>query len=267
MRVNQLSGNIILKRFTQRDPDELGTADYWDHVVTKLRRLAPYPYYVNDFEIELWHMSDPRLDEERRKGIANLEDYNTSKPGCQVAAGLNFGTHRIEIGLFPQVWKHDVNNYAPLAYGQIERAEGILAHELGHRYDHWTGFNENDQVGQVLRAYFDTIRPNQGHNFTEDFAEVYRAVYGGQNNTFSDGKEYAPSVDVKVFMYLLKDLRIEMLDSNQITGLNYGYFSDVGHAIWWKEYKRPWWSPWTFENWYALNEDRKLYEWINGKWQ
>lgn len=264
-RRNLIHG-VTLERYIHpgRNPDELGTAYQWSALIQQLHILSPIGVAVENFTLEIWHMSHPQLDEERRQRIANLEDFDVDKDGCQVAAGLNWGTSRIEIGQFPFAWRHDVNDYAPIAEGQLNRAMGVLSHELGHRYWHVCGLSDGSQESQALVNLFDELRPKQGHNIWEDFAECYRAMHGATAGTFSDGKEFNPSTHLQTFMRFLFDIRQYM--SGTITGLAYGHDSGVGDLIYWKQTVKEWWWPWPEEKWRGMTHTGKRVAWSGGKW-
>lgn len=265
-RRNLIHG-VTLERYIHpgRNPDELGTVNQWNALIQQLHILSPIGANVEGFTLELWHMSHPDLDAERRKGIANLEDYDPGRDGCQVAAGLNWGTSRIEIGQFPFAWRHDVNEYTPIAEGQLNRAMGVLSHELGHRYWHVCGLSDGSQESQALTNLFDVLRPKQGHNIWEDFAECYRAMYGATAGAFSDGREFTPSSALKTLMRFMWDIKSYM--TGTITDMRFGHDAGVGDLIYWNETLNQWWWPWPQSVWRGMTHDGKRVVWSSNKWQ
>lgn len=258
---DRLTDGVKLDRWTEGDAWELGSREQWAELIANLDREAPTPVLVDNLHLEIFHMSHPELDRRRKAGLPTLEDYNLTVDGFQFAVGLNQDLSWIAIGLYSDNHSATDNTWKPIPYAQVERAFVVLGHELGHRYDHFVGAQKSDSKGQALTAAFNAIRPHQGHNFNEDWAECYLRFFGANGGKYSDKSSGYIKPEVRVLLTLASDFRAKA--SGSISDLKVTSYTSYGLCLQWKETH---WLFWTQYKMICL-DNRRLYTWINGAWQ
>lgn len=195
-----------LTRYSLGAEDELGTVDQWSQPMHDLYAVQPFPSLWQQLRrINAWHMDHAQLDAETAAKIANLQDYDTITPGCQVAAGLFFdGDRGIDVGVFPNGWTPDYNG--PRRFippNAVANAVSVLYHESGH-FLMWacrilSGQDDISKKASQLLTDF-AAGQNQASNLSEYFAELFRALVKG---TFSDEKAFTFPPDLKSLLLCL----------------------------------------------------------------
>lgn len=173
-----------LTRCAMGTADELGAPAFLEEPIHQMYAQHPFPSYQAGRKLTYWHMDHPELDRLTALKIANLQDYDTIKDGCQTAVGLQWPdppeSKGIEIGVSPANWQPDYTGPArPLTEQARRNARKAYSHEEGHRY-FWKSrvWKNEDDISRLLTQRFQELRPRQGHNEYEDGAEVFRALLG-----------------------------------------------------------------------------------------
>lgn len=186
--INIGKSKIKLKRFTvTNNPDEVGSLSVWYMAINDLYRQMPLDEFWDGTTIEVWNMDSPDLLRFFQEKKVHLKDFDPNTPGMQTAAELYFmgNSKHVAVGYWnPNPWGVD-----PLQF-----SIDVLSHGIGHMHHDICGFKDNESkscVHHALTDLFDAYRPHQaaGDSYHEDYAETYRALFGGVNvrGTFSDG--------------------------------------------------------------------------------
>ena len=205
-----------------------------------------FPELWNGGILEIWSSKRPDLP-------PLLKDVYPNKQGLQPALGLTTMGNAKKIQL--QVIHSETAD-------NIRVAKEALDHEFGHYYCDLCEIGENKQgIYKLLTDEFERIRPHQGANFYEDFAEVYRAILGfdSHKNKFSDNKTYNPPLVMKTYLKTAYWLS-QTLAYNDVYDLK--FFN--GWCRWKQKQGLWWWSSYTE---YALTEHWDRFINKNGKWE
>ncbi|MGV3526563.1 MAG: hypothetical protein ACO1RX_20260 [Candidatus Sericytochromatia bacterium] len=203
---DQLVHQASLTRYPMGHPDELGALSFWNQTLQQMYGQHPFPAFMDELDLILYHMDHPELDRMTAQRLANLQDFDTNAPGCQTAAGLYHHKDRLELGLFPYSWQAD---YTGPARGIPESsrlaARKTLCHEAGHFHADLCRFKHNDDdISRLLTNQFLNLRPHKaaGDNEDEDWAEVFRAILGSDETRgmFSDGQPFSPTAELRSLM-------------------------------------------------------------------
>ena len=191
---DRLTYGVILHRYyIGISPDEVGSISFWDQAVRELYAQINIPFMWEGLNLHIWHMGHPELDKRRALGEVTLEDYDLSKEGNQVAAGLFWDKSRLELGVFPPNYLPTAVAFYPVEDSARAFAKRTLSHEVGHYYSMLCGYQRNANYIQTrITEEFNNLRPNHAHNSEEDFAEVFRALFGIDEvrGYFSDNVSY-----------------------------------------------------------------------------
>lgn len=145
------------------NPDSVGTHELWARPIHEIYAQMPFPTLFNGLTVEVAHI-DTAVG-------AELKARN--------AAGLAWG------------WLRKIQ-FSVHANRPPEKAVLTFSHEFGHFYQ-WEcrlklDSEEADEITRHIRFHWDAMKPGQGHNDKEDWAEVCRAVFGCNRTrgTYSD---------------------------------------------------------------------------------
>ena len=180
-----VSGGVILQRYyTGNDPDQVGTAAFWDEYIKQMIKRLPLPQFWKNRVIKVIHGDSYYLNWLRENGKVGLEDVDLSKPGCQGVAGLFFDKdlEGLHIAVWPRDHKPDGISPHPLTPQQLYDARQTLVHEMGHGLAQWIEYDVNSQryICRQITKNLDLLMPSwvspgQGG---ERLAECYRAWMG-----------------------------------------------------------------------------------------
>ena len=180
-----VSGGVILQRYyTGNDPDQVGTAAFWDEYIKQMIKRLPLPQFWKNRVIKVIHGDSYYLNWLRENGKVGLEDVDLSKPGCQGVAGLFFFffLEGLQIAVWPRDHKPDGISPHPLTPQQLYDARQTLVHEMGHGLAQWIEYDVNSQryICRQITKNLDLLMPSwvspgQGG---ERLAECYRAWMG-----------------------------------------------------------------------------------------
>lgn len=179
----------------------VGTVEFWSQPVHEMYPQHPFKAFWAKLILNARHADSPAVQAELDQGIANEADYDLKKPGCQRAAGLYKG---LDLGIFiPVVPSYDGDKPRQIYEPDRIRARGVVSHETGHFHDDMCGaWTNRDDVTRLITARFLELRPGQGQNEVEDWAEVFRAVMGTNDTrgTYSDGNPANISPELRALM-------------------------------------------------------------------
>lgn len=229
---------VVIHRYYEGVADDLGTLVFWDTVLSELYAKMPFPAFWKGLDIHIVDMDNPSLKEANERGEANLRDYSKDQ-GLQTAAGLYWHRDKLEIAVFSN-WLHGVSNDT-LQKEMVLQAAKVLVHEIGHHHERESGCGATTWLGKIITEQFDLYRPRKSHNRSEDWAEVYRALFGGKDTIgyFSDNKPYTPNPTLYTLMKSAYWLNINLI-SKHITDLKF----NPGYVTWTE------WQLETFWVWY-----------------
>lgn len=198
---NLLNFNTLLIRWFLSTPDELGTTAYWQQPLDQLYAQMPFRGLFEKLKLNIWHMDHGELTWRVEHGQWCLKDYDTSKPGYQVADGLT--ASEIDLAVFPDGWRpEDTNQARPLPASALSHARKALSHEFGHWHQGQCRYGQSDPIAQKITQWWQANRPHQAGNEYEDWAECYRATHGADEcrGFFSDNKPFNPSPELYAFL-------------------------------------------------------------------
>lgn len=247
---HRISGGVILERYYAGDnPNQVGTAAFWDEFLIQMQRRLPFPDYWRDLKIKIIHGDSAYLDWLRKNGRVGLEDYDLSAPGCQGAAGLFFDktNEGLHLAIFPPGYTPDGISPHPLTVEQLFAARETMAHELGHLLAFMIEYGPNSQhficrqitknLDQLMPLW---VSPGQGG---ERLAECYRAWMGHDSaigktsdNRAIPAANYPAAATLLICSYWLK---------TNLQGTPIDAFTVTPERCEWDEYEfyNPWWSP------------------------
>jgi hypothetical protein len=232
-----LKYGMMLHRYTPGDNfDELGTVAQYNLLADQLLMQFGYAPLLQGVGIHLYHMDCDSLDDETKRGIVNLQDYNLTKEGHQTASGLYWNREKLQLGVFPFDWSADyIGPYRRITEYGRNRAALTLAHEFGHHAARaW--FDVKKPICQELRRLWElNSSPNQTTS-GEKVAEDYRALMGtdATRGTFSNGVKYTKADNPKLYTILrLANPLTEKLKDKIIK--NVQLYQD--HSIQWQEFE------------------------------
>lgn len=229
--------------------DSMGTVEFWNVPIHQIYAQMPYKALFNGLDKNIWDEKNNTLEQVKaQQKEPCLLDYDINTPGNQRAVGLHWSNqNRIDL-LVAANWS-------------LIKARAVFSHEFGHRYQHMCRLllmgTETSSARRALRTLWDTLRPHQGHNTWEDWAEVCRAVFGSDEarGTFSDGKPANISGKLRS---LIRGAFWFSFIKEDVTDVQLGDF-----YIQWKH-----WTSWvTYEYRYFNTENFTQYIWQNGQWQ
>lgn len=150
-----IAHNVTLNRYPlDGNPDSVGTVALWERPVHEIYAQMPFPTLFSGLTVEAIHVDTPQGAELKRRNAAGL--------------AWSGGLRLIQFSVSP--------TRTP------ETAVLTFAHEFGHFYQFECGLkldsNETTQINAHIRTHWDAMKPGQGHNDKEDWAEVCRAVFG-----------------------------------------------------------------------------------------
>lgn len=150
-----IAHGVTLNRYPlDGNPDSVGTHELWARPVHEIYAQMPFPTLFNGLTVEAIHRDTPRGAELKKRNAV----------GLAWSGGLRLIQFSVYDGRPP------------------ETAVLTFSHEFGHFYQ-WEcrlklDSDEMDDITRHLRAHWDAMKPGQGHNDKEDWAEVCRAVFG-----------------------------------------------------------------------------------------
>lgn len=247
-----ISKGVILERYpTSDDPDQVGSAAFWDEKLKQLQRRLPFEDYWRGLKIKIIHGDSPYLDWLRQNGKQGLEDYDLNTPGCQGAAGLFFDktNEGLHLAIFPSGHNPDRISPNPLTPQQLYDARETLDHELGHFLAWMIEYGPNSQkyICRQITKNLDQLMPlwvSPGQS-GERLAECYRAWMGSDSalgktsdNRSLPAANYQRAATLLICSYWLV---------GNLSGLLIDGFEAGDTRCSWDEYEwiRPWWSPFT----------------------
>lgn len=204
-----IAHNVTLNRYPlNSNPDSVGTIALWERPVHEIYAQMPFRGLFSGLTVESIHIDTPEG--------AGLKERN--------AAGLAWsgGMRLIQFSVSP--------TRIP------EQAVLTFSHEFGHFYQFECRLDlygsEADDITRKIREQWDLLRPQQGHNAREDWAEVCRAVFGADavRGTYSDNKraEISPQLRSLIRCAYWLSLSLRGAFVNKITPLTNG----VQYCVW-----------------------------------
>lgn len=167
--------------------DAVGTPEFWEQPFHEMYAQHPFQAFWKALTLTVRHIDSKAIQEEINQGIANEEDFDPNKPGYQRAAGLYKGLSK---GLYIPIRPYAVGEYPrPVSLADLIRSRGVVDHESGHFHDDMSrAWSNADDITRLSESVFMAIRPGQGQNKVEDWAECFRAVFGSDDarGKFSD---------------------------------------------------------------------------------
>lgn len=191
----QLFYSITFLRFYLSLPSDVGLPSaYSERLVQIAANLLNPEIFFSGLTIEAHDMDDELLDEEVKRGQANLQNvYAGTAAKPQPGYGLyHRGLKKLQLAVFHDGWVPDVQPSAkPIQPHNIVSALDTLAHELGHHLSQLIGFNVSNVFSskEITRIILPLLT-GQASSPEENFAEHFRFLFGCNKtiNTFSDGK-------------------------------------------------------------------------------
>lgn len=245
-----ISGGVILQRYyTGNDPDQVGSAAFWDEYIKQMIKRLPLDAFWRGRIVKVVHGDSPYLDWLRKNGKVGLEDYDLITPGCQGAAGLFFDKDKegLHLAIFPTGYTPDGISPHPLTPQQIYDARQTLAHEMGHGLAHWIQYGPDSQryICRQITKNLDLLMPSwvspgQGG---ERVAECYRAWMGpdaclgltSDNRPLRSTDSPRAATLLQCSAWLVTNLEGKLLD---------GFEVDETRCSWDEyEWRRVWWNP------------------------
>lgn len=199
---DKLDYGVILHRvYEEGNADQLGTVSFWNQKIRECYRHIPFFPYWEGLELWIYDMDLPELRKRNENGEFNLRDYS-SQTGLQVATGLYWNKNKLELGVFPKNWNgYTDSGFEPTAEDVIKAAK-VLSHELGHLHADLCGYRKGkSEIELKIIEQFNLLRPKQGHNEDEDWAECYRAFFGCNEaiGMFSNDVPFSPLKHAKLY--------------------------------------------------------------------
>lgn len=222
-----IAHGVTLARFPMLggNPDSCGTVAHWETAVNQLFAQMPFRGLFNGLRLEIW-------DRTRADQPAELNGN----------AGLHYpGQRRIALA---------VNTPTPAI------ARQTLAHEFGHFYQSECGWLKTDPIRQKLKSTWEAMRPHQGHNSAEDWAEVYRATHGHDEvrGRYSDGK----TAEIPATLYSLINCAYWL--AGNAANIPVNDLNPISNGVMFQaQYPTGW-------HWRFISNRWQLQQYENGKW-
>ena len=197
-----LNYGVLLTRYAVGDdPNVCGQVGFWQSAVNQLYAQMPFPGLFKPLKLNIWHMDHPEQDRRFANKQYCLADYDPNTPGAQTADGLTGG--EMDLALFPDGWTLDYSGpFRPIPDSALYHARKAMAHEFGHWHQWQCRYGAADDVSKWIAQRWREMRPCQAANEYEDWAEVYRALFGTDEcrGYYSDGKPVSVSGELKALL-------------------------------------------------------------------
>ena len=225
--ITTITHGVILARYPMLGmaPETCGTVQHWETAIHQLYARMPFAGVFKGLCIEIWDGS--------------RSDQPAELPGN---AGLHYpGQRRIVLA---------VNSPSPAI------ARQTLAHEVGQYYQSECGWNKTDDVRIKLKAAWESLRPRQGHNSAEDWAEVYRATHGHDEvrGRYSDGK----AAEISAPLFALMNCAYWL--AGNLNGLRVTDLNPVSNGVMFQALYS------TGYHWRFISNRWQLQQYENGRW-
>lgn len=263
----------LIRWFVGDSPDECGSTPEYEAQIWPIYSAIPFPDFWRKFKVRGLHMDSPEMEEETKNKIVNLQDYDLTKAGYQVAAGLNFGVDHLDIGFFPEGWKpEDPPMIRPITPESRQRSLSVIGHESGHFHAAMVGYRQTQTaIRRDITRLFDALSPIQAENLDERWAEVFRAFFGGPGarGAFSDNKPYTEADNPKLYSLMAGSYWLQAWLANvDYTDLQiWGAPDQNENRILWRQWNKDWLGNRYPDAWYSLDRNFRRWRWTSsGTW-